>query len=100
LLLRRREWWFRLRRRVAPSGLLLLEGVIGPGILARIVKITAVGQSGARSRARGQQTKKQKQFHAGIESEWRNRVNATRNRLRKSVLRDNFFLRQGLWMED
>jgi len=77
-----------------------VQGIIGPSVLGRLVKIAAICQGGAGGYERGQGANQQKRFHAGIESEWRNRVNATRNRLRKSVLRDNFFLRQGLWMED
>ena len=77
-----------------------MQGIIGPSVLGRLVKIAAICQCGAGGYERGQGANEQKRFHAGIESERHCRVNATRNPLRKSPLREKFFLRQGLWMED
>ena len=98
-LLRRRQWAF-LRGPRAESRLLLLRRVVGTGVLARIIKIAPVRQSGAGSQAEREHAEQEKKFHAAsnqIDSGLSTRV---RKQLRGTLLRGKFRLRQGLWTED
>ena len=62
-LLRRRQWAF-LRGHRARGRLLLLRRVVGTGVLARIIKIAPVRESGARSQAEREHAEQEKKFHA------------------------------------